>query len=181
MMMFANRYTGIKVLVWFLEHPSTVVYINSLARKLNISPASAKHFLDEYTQEGILITEPLGNTRQFSLNNDDFVVRSLKRTHLLARLKHAGILETGSTMITLAVYGSTADGTYTESSDIDILVIGRESDIDRDHLVVLQNNLEKEIQLTVFSLVQWEKMKSTYDTFVRNILRDHIVIKGAPL
>jgi predicted nucleotidyltransferase len=181
MMIFANRYIGIKVLVWFLEHPSTVVYINSLARILNISPASAKQFLDEYAQEGILITEPLGNTRQFTLNNDDFVVTSLKRTHLLARLKNAGIMETGSSMITLAVYGSTAAGTYTETSDIDILVIGKESDIDRDHLVGLQNNLGKEIQLTVFSLAQWEKMKSTYDTFVRNILRDHVVIKGASL
>jgi len=180
-MIVANRYIGIKVLAWFLEHPTTVVYINSLARILDISPASAKQFLDEYAQEGILITEPLGNTRQFTLNNDDFVVTSLKRTHILARLKHAGIMEVGSSMITLAIYGSMASGTYTENSDIDILVIGKESDIDRDYLLVLQNDLGKEIQLTVFSLVQWEKMKSTHDTFVRNILRDHVVIKGATL
>ena len=58
MMIVANRYIGIKVLAWFLEHPTTMVYINSLARILNISPASAKQFLDEYAQEGILITEP---------------------------------------------------------------------------------------------------------------------------
>jgi len=180
-MRFTDLYVGIKVLAWFMENPSTGVYINSLARILNISPASAKRFLDEYAQEGFLITEPHGNTRQFTLNNDDFVVKSLKRTHILARLKHAGIMETGSSMITLAVYGSTAAGTYTETSDIDLLVIGKESDINRDILVVLQNDLGKEIQLTVFSLVKWEKMKSTYDTFARNILRDHVVIKGVSL
>ena len=180
-MRLTDLYVGIKVLDWFLEHPSTGVYINYLARILNISPASAKQFLDEYTQEGILITEPYGNTRQFTLNNDDFVVKSLKRTHILARLKHAGIMETGSSMITLAVYGSTATGTYTENSDIDLLVIGRESDIDLDRLVALQNDLGKEIQLTIFSLVQWEKMKSTFDTFATNMLRDHVVINGASL
>ena len=68
-----------------------------------------------------------------------------------------------------------------EKSDIDILIIGDEKNVKRELVVDIMKKIDKEIQLNVIPIIKWEKMKKDKDNFVKNIIRNHILIKGAEL
>ena len=59
----------------------------------------------------------------------------------------------------LAIYGSFARGDIDERSDLDLLIIGEESEVNRDGILKLQDSLDREVQLTVLPYYRWEAMK----------------------
>jgi hypothetical protein len=81
----------------------------------------------------------------------------------------------------IAIYGSYASGYYDEKSDVDILIVGDEKNVKRELVVDIMKKLDKEIQLNVIPIIKWEKMKKDGDHFVKNIIRNHILIKGVEL
>src|SRR6056297_3065029 len=104
------RYKGIKVLRRFLDHPTTKVHLNQLARDLAISPASAKTHCDLLEKEGLLKTERVGNAKLFSLDNDSPYAKQLKKTHALLELKEHGVENTFQGCLAVALIGSRAKG-----------------------------------------------------------------------
>jgi len=78
----------------------------------------------------------------------------------ILRLKDLGAEEIAEGCTSLVVYRSFASGNLDERSDLDILVIGEESDVDRDRVVELESALGREAQLTVLPYYRWEAMKN---------------------
>ena len=96
-------------------------------------------------------------------------------------LVRAGIEEIAPESIPVAVYGSTAAGTFDEQSDIDILIIGDESQVDHDRVPALEAEIGREVQLTVVPYYRWEQMKDEGDPFVTSVLQNHMLVRGARL
>jgi len=180
-MMWLKKFVGFRVLEHFLTRPSEEIHLKELARVLKISPASTKTYCDALLEDGLILEEAKGNLRLFRLNRDDFAAREIMKAYYLLKLKNLGIenLTEGST--SLVVYGSFARGNFNEWSDLDLLVIGEESNVNKDRVLDLQEALEREIQLTVVPYYKWETMKKEGDSFSNSVLKDHIVIKGVEL
>jgi len=176
-----RKFVGIKVLEYFITHPTTEIHIKELSRKSGMSPGSAKIYCDIFERDNILLLKRKGNLKLFTLNNDSFIVRELKKTYYIILLKELGIEELSENCTSLAIYGSFASGEFDERSDLDILIIGEEKNINKDLILELQEKLKKEIQLTAMPYYRWEKMKKEGDRFAENVLRNHILIKGAEL
>ncbi|MDI9633251.1 MAG: nucleotidyltransferase domain-containing protein [Methanolinea sp.] len=102
-------------------HPSSKPNINELARELEVSPGSVKRYVDIFVTDGILSVSRVGTSHLLSLNNDDTIVKELKRVYMALLLREAGITRIAENAISLAAYGSIARGSYDERSDIDIL------------------------------------------------------------
>ena len=66
-------------------------------------------------------------------------------------------------------FWSFARGDIDERSDLDLLVIGEESDRNRDGILKLQNSLGREVQLTVIQYYRWKTIKKKGDTLHRRI------------
>lgn len=176
-----KKFTGFKILEYFITHPTSEIHLKELARTLKISPGSVKFYCDLFESEGILISKKKGNLRLFKLNNDDFTVREIKKTYYLLLLKENGIQEICENCGSLAIYGSFASGEFDEKSDLDILVIGNKEDINYDILHEIEKKTGLKLQLTVVPFYKWEKMKEEKDYFAESVIRKHILIKGAPL
>jgi predicted nucleotidyltransferase len=180
-MEWMRKFVGFRVLEWFLVHPSEEVHLNEFARALEISPGSAKEYCDRLAEDGLIRERAMGNLRLFRLNREDFAAREILRAYHVLRLKDLGIDRIAEGCTSLAVYGSFASGNLDERSDLDLLVIGEESDVDRDRILELESALGREAQLTVIPFYRWEAMKNEGDRFAESVLRDHILITGVEL
>ena len=173
-----RRYAAFRILEFFFNHPTQEIHLKELARKLKMSPRSVKIYCDEFEKENILICRKQGNLRIFSLNNENYVVREAKRAYIATLLKELHIDKISENAISIAIYGSHATGEYDEKSDIDILVIGNEKEVNKKLLMKISEKTGKDLQLTVFPLHKWEAIKDK-DAFAKSILRSHILIGGA--
>ena len=175
-----RKFVGFKVLEYFITHPSEEIHLKELSRKLGISPGSAKVYCDAFVRDDLLLAEKKGNLKLFKLNNHDFAVKELKKTYYIVLLKELGI-ENLANGISLAIYGSFASGSFDERSDLDVLVVGEEENVNRSFALVLQEKLGRDVQLTVIPYYRWEKLKREGDGFAESVLRNHVLIKGAEL
>jgi predicted nucleotidyltransferase len=176
-----ETFVGFRILAWFLTHPTGEIHIKKLARELGVSPGSVKSYADAFERDGLLTATRLGTARILSLDNDSFAARELKRACMALLLIRAGIEEIATESISVAIYGSTAAGTFDEQSDIDILIIGDESQVDHDRVPALEAETGREVQLTVVPYYRWEQMKEEGDPFVTSVLQNHMLVRGARL
>ena len=176
-----RRFVGFKVLELFLTRPSLEIHLNELARHLQIARGSAKSYCDALVDEGLILESSKGNLRLFRLKRDDFAVREMTRAYYILKLKHLNVEQLAEGCVSLAVYGSFARGDIDERSDLDLLVIGEESDVNRDRILKLQDSLGREVQLTVMHYHRWETMKKEGDKFAESVLRKHVLVSGVEL
>ena len=176
-----RKFVGFKILEYFLIYPTEKTYLKELAKKLQISPRSVKIYCDIFEKEGIIIREIKGNMHIFRTNNDNFRVKEMKRAYFLNLLAEMNIEKIAEECASIAIYGSYASGNYDEESDIDIIIIGDEKNVKRELVVDIMKKTDKEIQLNVIPIIKWEKLKKDNDHFVKNIIRNHVLIKGVEL
>ena len=135
----------------------------------------------DFEKEGLIKREIIGNMHIFTTNNDNFRVREMKRAYFINLLAEMNIENIAEDCASIAVYGSYASGNYDDKSDIDILIIGNKKNVKRELVVNIMKKIDKEIQLNVIPIIKWEKMKKDKDHFVKNIIRNHVLIKGVEL
>lgn len=176
-----KKFAGFKILWFFVFNPRTEIYINELAKKLGISPSTAKFYCDIFSDEGIINTERRGNIRFSSLNNASVYVKELKRLLALLHFKESGIEKISGSSTSLAIYGSHASGEFEKDSDLDIIVLGKEGDVDKDYVLRFEKKVGKRVQVTVMPYHKWEIMKKQKDPFALEVLSDNILVSGKRL
>ena len=176
-----KKFVGYKILEYFLKNPTKKTYLKELAKKIEISPRSVKIYCDIFEKDGLIKREIKGNLHLFSVNNENFKVREMKRAFYINLLGELNIQKISEDCASMAIYGSYASGNYDEKSDVDILIIGNEEHVKRDMIVKIMEIIDKEFQLNVIPIIKWEKMKKDKDHFVKNIIRNHVLIKGVEL
>ncbi len=173
-----RKFVGFKILEYFILNPSKEIHLKELARRIKVSPASIKFYCDLFEREGILIVKRKGNLKIFKLNDSDFAVKEIKKAYYALLLKERGV-EKVCKNCTLAIYGSFASGEFDEKSDLDIIVIGDEKDINYKLLHEIESKIGRNIQLTVIPFYKWEKLKKENDSFAKSVIKENILIKGA--
>ncbi|AKB14853.1 MAG: nucleotidyltransferase domain-containing protein [Methanosarcina thermophila] len=176
-----NKFVGNKILGWFLSHPTSSVNINELSRELEVSPGSVKRFTDLFHREQLVDMKKIGTAHMFTLNNSSYIARELKKTFMVLKLWEGKLEELAPKAISLAVYGSMASGSFDEKSDIDVLVIGTEQDVNYALVPEIETKVGHELQVTVIPYYEWESRKKKDDPFVLSVLTKHILFTGAEL
>lgn len=162
-------------------NPNTRIGINELARELGASPSTVMRYSNIFSDAGLVKIEKAGTAHLLILNNENPIVIELKKCAILLILNDYGICDITGEAISIALYGSAATGTFTGTSDLDILVIGEEDQVNRSKVLDIQEKIGREIQLTLISWHKFEKMKKENDPFIRTVIEDHILLSGAEL
>ena len=181
-----TKYVQWKILAHFLANPTTPFHIKQLARILKVSPASVSSAVKSFETQELLVKEEKGLAHIYTLNADNPFITPLKKAYGIAFVRSSKpedeFLETDSGIISLAIYGSYADGSFDEKSDIDILIV---SSLKKEKFAEPARNLEdklhKEVNISVFKLSQWRNMSKDGDAFYKRIVENHLLLHGSGL
>ena len=181
-----RQYVKWKILSHFLANPNTSFHIKQLARMLNVSPASVSSAVKSFEEDGLLSKEEKGLAHIYRLDSDNSMVAPLKKAYgiafVLSSKPKERFLEIDPNIISLALFGSYAEGSFDEKSDIDFLVVtnaGKENLINAAK--ILEEELEKEVSLSVLKLSEWRDMAKKGDAFYKRIVDNHILLYGSGL
>jgi len=181
MIQVLKKYQGINVLIFFLDNPTLEIHIKGVSRRLKVSPATAKRFCDLYSDKKILISEKKSNSIFFKLNNSDKYVIELKKIYVITKIKDNWKDLSDENIKSVAVYGSSVSGEYSEKSDIDLLVLSRKKEVNTSFILKFQKKMKKEINLVKITYMEWQKLKQKKDAFAQEILTNHFLIQGEKL
>lgn len=158
-------------------------YLRELERLLGFSVANIRRELLKLEKTGFFKSRKEGNLLYYSLNKnyplyDEFKNIVFKTIGVEGALRE--IMNTTKGIEVALIYGSFAAGKETETSDIDLLIIGEP---DEEKLMTnidkLEEKLKREINYTIYSRIEYNNRKKKKDTFVQNILtRPKILLKG---
>ncbi len=181
-----EKYVKWKVLAKFLANPNTSFHVKEVARMLKISPASASSAAKYFEEFELLIKEERGQAHLYKLNPEHCLAAPLKKAYGLTQVISSGAKEkflgADNAIISLALFGSYADGSFDEKSDVDFLIV---TPGEKERLVNaakrLEGSLGKEVGISVFKLSEWTLMGKKGDAFYRRVAGNHVLLYGSGL
>jgi hypothetical protein len=181
-----DKYVRWRILGHFLSHPNTSYYIKEVARKLGVSPGSVSTALKFFNDEGLLIREDNDRVHSYRLNRDHPLASPLRRAYgLLVVLSSSPVerlLKADSNVISIALYGSYADGSYDEWSDIDLLIVtSTKRDEVLEAVADLELDLGRPVNVSLFKLSEWRELLGKGDVFYKKVVQNHVMLYGSGL
>ncbi len=172
--------TRVKLLEQFLLKPNQEYHIRELARIVHDIPINVQKELKNLQGAGLLTHRKQGNMILYKLNKSSPIVEDLKRiflkTESIGKEIFSGLHDRDKIRYAL-IYGSFAKGTESESSDIDMLIIGS---INEDTILKSIQKTEKQIGRTVNFLLWTEKEFAekihTDIPLIREILKTSVIM-----
>src|SRR3989344_742636 len=142
----------------FLDSPYTEFYLREAARKSKVSVFAAKKYADLLVGRGILREEKRANLRFLKANLDNRAMRLTKTALEVEDIISSSLIkylqENITALSSIVLFGSVAKGEDNTESDIDLVIIGKESKI---NLSTFEKKLGKKINCHVFSFIDWKK------------------------
>lgn len=173
-----------KLLDVFLSLPDARFYIRELERKIKEEAKNVSRELKNLEALGLLISEKQGNLKYYSVNENFFLYPELKAiifktTGAQGLLKEA--LERLKGIETAFIYGTYATGKESESSDVDIMVIGKPDLTELNEVISnLEEKLNREINYMCFDQEEFKERRKAGDAFVNEVLSgEKIMLKGS--
>ena len=170
--------TFIKVAKFFLENPYKEFYLREIAKKLKLSPFAINKYCNILIKERLIIEIRKANLRYFTPNLSSLFYKQLKIALNIKNIQNSGVLESLQQNVpnisSIVLYGSMAKGENDEKSDIDLLIIGKESKVMRKFSDLLHGS----IQYSFFSWSEWNKKAKEDNPFYFEVISYGIVLFG---
>lgn len=174
-----------KVLGLLFGKPDKSFYTNEIMRWVSMGRGTVSRELDRLVSAGILTSAREGNQNHYQANKNNPVYQELvgivKKTFGVAgEIKEA--LKPFNDKIELAfIYGSIAKGSDTKSSDVDLMLVGKDlsySDI-MEVLIPLEESLLRAINPTIYEPQDLITKLDKGNSFVTRVMElPKIMIKG---
>jgi len=169
----------IKLLDYYFLNPDAQVYINELARILEIDPKNTETKLKELEKEGLFKSEFRGKQRYFFLAKDNPILVHYRQIFL----KTSGIEKKLKDMLSgikgikeAYLFGSYANNKMNSSSDIDLLAIGTHSVLELQRIIAkLQKDTGREFNVINLSIREFETKKRNKDPFINSVFKTKII------
>ncbi len=184
-----DKYVDLKILGLFLGDPDTPLHVKAISRKLGVSPASVSYAVRYFEDAGYLMKEEKGLAHIYHLNKEHPVIVSLKKAYGIALIQSTNPVEAFLTadpnIVSFALYGSYADGTFDGQSEIEFVAVAP-SAVDKfsnakkfsEIRKGIEEKLGRPVAIFIATMSIWSTMKSTNDPMYRRIVDNHILIYG---
>ncbi|MFH1592226.1 MAG: helix-turn-helix domain-containing protein [Candidatus Woesearchaeota archaeon] len=167
------------VLAEFSSDYTKRVYGREIARKLKMNQKTVSNTLKKLEKENVLKFEKQGKNKYYFLNKFNLQIREIiklieinKKVKLLEKYKNLkGLfnkLERRSKGV-LIVFGSYANFSANEKSDLDLFLIGKISDI---------KDLEKTYGKKINIIKSLKNKFNGKEYIVKEVIKNHVVLKG---
>lgn len=111
-----------KILSFLFNHPSRSFMEKEIVKATKISKSAVNEALKELAKDKLVLQEKKGRMSLYSADLDDPVIRRLKSTENVSLLKPL-VEQLKKLSRKIILFGSFADGTNIEESDIDLFVL----------------------------------------------------------
>ena len=162
-------------------NPARSFYMHELGEIVGKKPGVFQRTLNGLVEQGFLTSEYKARSRFFKANTQHPLYSELKK--IIAKTAGAqGLLrefvEKISGIKIALLYGSFAKGREQESSDIDLLVVGKpEVEIKLlKEIPRLEKKLQREINYKLYSEEEFRKKRKSKDAFLEEVLTDKFVL-----
>jgi predicted nucleotidyltransferase len=170
-----------KILSRFFADESRRFYINEMARLVNTTQGTCRRELNKLVDTGVLTTTKEGNLLYYQVNKQTPLYREFsaiiqKTIGIEAKLK--SLLQGFKGISYAFIFGSYAKREFKAESDIDVVIIGI---VEEDSLIKVFKDVERAVGREINYHIYTEKEfrnKLRTDSFVKNIIKNHIMIKG---
>jgi predicted nucleotidyltransferase len=170
-----------KILSRFFADEGRKFYINEMARLVNTTQGTCRRELNKLVDVGVLTTKKEGNLLYYQVNKQTPLYREFsaiiqKTIGIEAKLKSS--LQGFKGISYAFIFGSYAKREFKPESDIDVVIIGM---IGEDSLIKVFKDVERAIGREINYHIYTEKEfknKLRTDSFIKNIIKNHIIIKG---
>jgi len=164
-----------KLLDYYFLNPEAEVYINELARILDLDPKNTETKLKELEEKGLFKSEFRGKQRYFFLAKDNPILEHYRQIFL----KTHGIEKRLKDMLSgikgikeAYLFGSYASNKMDSSSDIDILAIGTHSVLELQRIIAkLQKDTGREFNVTNLSPKEFAAKKKDKNHFINSVFK----------
>jgi predicted nucleotidyltransferase len=176
-LLFGNNYRIIKL---FLNNQNTELNLAEAEKKLSISKMTIYRSLEYMVKIGILKSRSDNYRRFYKLIESPFIpiLKTLRNVDSPVINKFLKKFKSKSHLILL--YGSRANGTDRVDSDWDILIVSSKINIVELNQFISNLELEFDCQINVklYSLADFEKIKAEKTPFYSEIMSNKIVLIG---
>lgn len=180
-----KKYVDWKILAHFLENPTTSFHVKELARAIHVSPGSVSVAVKLFERGRFLLEEKRGPMHIYKLNLEHPAINSIKKAYGMIKVLEAKpekrFLAVDENIISLALVGSYADGSYDERSDLDFLVITPSKRDFGEASRNLETELKVEVNISIFKLSQWRQLARRGDAFYKRVVENHVLLYGGGL
>jgi len=166
--------TVITLLELFMKEPTQQFHEREVVRRTTVSKGSANKILRMLASIGILDKENKGKMVFYNLNLQDPVARQFKileNVYLLRNLTHS-VRNNAKKVI---LFGSCAQGTDAETSDIDIFVLTDEKGLVRRKISELNRKPGRRISPVVVDANEFVKLRNGDRALYENIERGFVL------
>lgn len=179
--------TTLKVIGLYTNDYKKSLHIREIARKTDVDVKSIQIQLKKLEKINILSSVTRGKNKEFSLNQniitryylimaECFTVITYLKRHFLIKKMFSELDSHIDGMVVL--FGSYAKGGYTKESDIDLFVIGTQR-VDKKIIQKTSDVIGRDINVKYSSREQFLNGLSRSDPLVKEVVLNHIVLKGA--
>ncbi|MEW6603651.1 MAG: nucleotidyltransferase domain-containing protein [Thermoproteota archaeon] len=163
----------------FFLNPNAGFHVNEIARRVGLSLSYTATELAVLNKIGLVIREEQGNMVFYRANTKNIIYEDLKRIflkyilvdHIIAKALPA------SNIRYALIYGSFAKGTERESSDIDLMVIGKIGDDDLLKSVMkAQRQTGREINYILWTEDEFRRKAKEKIALLREILKTPVIM-----
>jgi len=163
------------VLSLLYGHPDESFYLRQLARMTGVGMGSLQRELKQLSEAGIIIRSEIGRQAFFKANPDCPLFRELRdiitKTFGVADILREALSSLADKIRAAFIFGSMASGEFSQSSDVDVMVIGDISFADVvSALSPVQEVLSREINPSVYPPKEFQAKLSEEQHFLKSVL-----------
>ena len=149
--------SSVRLLEALLKKPSAKTYERELSRTSGVSIGSTNQNLKEFVRRGIVQRERKGKMYFYTVNLDNALVRQFKILFNVIELEP--LIEEIKGRAEMTLFGSCAEGTDTEESDIDLLILTEEKQKVREIVSKSGSKIDRKISPIVVNADDFMKLK----------------------
>jgi len=164
------------ILELFLNSPTKTFTLKEIRNITKLAKNTILKWLAHFIKVDFIEEQRNGIYRFFKLNNENIIIKNLKRINTLSKLEKLKELSKKYN-INVYLYGSSARGEDIEKSDIDLLIIGK---IKRPDIIAeikkIESITKKEIKFQIFSQLEWSNTIKKDKAFYERVEKDKVEV-----
>ena len=166
-----------KVLLnYFFLNPEESLFVNEIARKLDMDKRNLVKKLKELEEEGILLSETRGNQKIYSINRSYPLYEEYRKIVFKTigiEIKLKSMLKQVKGIEKVYLFGSYAKDAMETHSDVDLLVVGDHKIMElQKELSKLQKEIGREINVVNMDKKEFRKRKKEKDPFIEAVFEE---------
>ncbi len=175
--------TRVKLLETLLFNPEKEYHLRGISRKTDSNPSLARKELTRLMEIGLIKSKKKGNLILYQVNKESPIYNELKRIYIKTKMLGQALrekMENYSDIKYALIYGSFAEGTEKETSDIDLLVVGkiREKELHNATMKV-EESIGREINYLLWTEKEFKEKSMEKIPLLTEVARGKIImIKG---